>query len=221
MKKAVLIAAVVLLLAPPVVLADSFIDFGILAGAPGTISYAGGSAPLVGSGIAVSNVVGVGTPANPGVTLTLSNAVLSWTTGSSTGSWTWAGGGTITIMGGVPVQGTFTTGIPNGTILLSGTFESAQVIYISPTFAKVVVSGFVDVKDATLAGYFGLPSTGYSGILNLGFNTSGIPPGDFTSSSIGSGNVINNPLPEPGTLPLLGAGLVGIGGLGLLRRRST
>ena len=66
MKRALLAAVLVLVLVPTAALADTFLDFGILAGAAGTISYTGGSAPLVGSGITVSNITGVNTPANAG-----------------------------------------------------------------------------------------------------------------------------------------------------------
>ncbi len=218
MKRVLLAAALVLVLVPTAALADTFLDFGILAGAAGTISYAGGSAPLVGSGITVSNITGVNTPGHPGTTLLLSNAVLNWTTGSSTGSWTWGGGSIptpfITIVGGVPALN-----IPDGTLLLSGTFGSAQVIYLGSSFAKITAAAFSDVKDADLAFYFGLPASPYSGTLNLSFNTSGTPPNGFTSSSLGSGNVINTPdaVPEPGTLALFGTSLMGI--IGLFRRK--
>src|SRR5262245_42575645 len=73
-------------------LADPILDFGVIAPTPGTISYAGGASPLVGSGIQVDNVVGLSTPLNNGVLRNLFSAVLNFSTGASNGPWSWAGG---------------------------------------------------------------------------------------------------------------------------------
>src|SRR5262245_13515132 len=64
--------------------ADPFLDFGIVAPTPGTISYAGGANPLVGTGIEVDNVTGLGTPLNNGVTIGLVGFALNFTTGNLT-----------------------------------------------------------------------------------------------------------------------------------------
>ncbi|HEU0049207.1 MAG TPA: hypothetical protein VFQ43_16575, partial [Nitrososphaera sp.] len=46
--------------------ADPIIDFGLVAPTGGTISYAGGAAPLLGTNIQVDNVVGLDTPDHNG-----------------------------------------------------------------------------------------------------------------------------------------------------------
>jgi hypothetical protein len=96
------------MLAPGWALAESIIDYGMVSPTAGTISYAGGSAPLVGSGIQVDNVVGLATPANNFVTRNCLNCFLSFTTGNllqadATG-WKFGGGGSITISGTVDLN---------------------------------------------------------------------------------------------------------------------
>ena len=127
----------VIVLALALVLAGAFalpvqattLDFtlGVLPG--GTVSYAGGAAPLIGTGINVSSVVDKDT-ANPAIPVT--DGVLSFTTGPLTGftptEWDFGGGASssIKITGAVPAAGITD---PN-TVLLSGTFDLAKVIYL-------------------------------------------------------------------------------------------
>src|SRR6266568_4842574 len=106
-----------------------FIDFSMSAPTPGTLSYAGGIAPLIGTDIQVDTITGVSTPLQSGTTLTCTGTVLTgcdldFTTGPSTGLWTWGAGGFITITGDTsPDHSTSLT-------LLSGTITSASVVLI-------------------------------------------------------------------------------------------
>lgn len=107
------------------------LDFGMVFPTPGTISYAGGASALVGSNIQVDNVVGgMDVPAHSNIMLNLAGGVLDFTTGSlssySNGTWDFNGGGTITLMGGIDLNGDGILEIPLGTTLLSGTFDSAR-----------------------------------------------------------------------------------------------
>ena len=67
-----------------------FLDFGIIAPSTGTLSYAGGVSPFVGTSISVDEVVGLdGTPLNNGVTRNIFGGDLDFTTGAYTGDGTW------------------------------------------------------------------------------------------------------------------------------------
>jgi hypothetical protein len=58
--------------------------------------------------------------------------------------------------------------------------------------------------------YFGISSEGWSGLINLTFNVK--------TGAVGSGDVTNTPI--PGSLVLLGSGLMGLVGIGI-RRKSA
>ncbi len=200
--------------------ANTILDF-LIPGGSGSVSYAGGSNPLVGSSIGVSQVTGINTPQNAG-TLTISGGNLSFTTGAFTGStsnsWIFSPqNSSITIWGSV-------LGGPT-VALLSGVFSSdVTVLSFGPSNPlKIVAAAIVNFIDPDLAAYFGLTggtSQGFVGGLNLSFSASAVPPNAFQSSSVGSGNVTSH-VPEPVSLLLLGSGLLGLAALGRRRLKGV
>ena len=198
--------------------AAPMLDFGIGAPTGGSISYAGGAAPLVGVDIDVDTVVGLATPSNSNVVYNLISATLSFTTGASLAPWVWGGGSnsSIQLYGGVDLDGNGSIGtgdISAGTLLLSGQFGFADVSYYGNEF-HITGASFTDEKNSDLLNHYGLPLVDYSGHFNISFSASYGKVGDaFTSSSLLSGDVTNTPVPIPGAVWLLGSGLAGLVGI--------
>jgi hypothetical protein len=198
------------------------LDFTVPAVNPGaSISY-DGSTDLVGTGIRITDVTGESTPLNNLITQLITGGVLTFNTGkltsftTSPATWSFGGGGanSILITGGMS-----TPSIPGGTTLLSGTVESATVTEGGGNF-KVAVAAFFNTINSTLAGYYGVPTTGWSGNFNIGFNAAGTPPGAFSSTNVSSGDVITS-VPEPSSLAIAGLGALGMIGVGLRRRTAV
>lgn len=131
--------------------------------------------------------------------------------GVNNGWWRFGSGGSITITGGVQLQGS--TNIPAGTTLLSGTFDSAFVQDLGSSF-KVTFGSFTDTKHPDLLAYYGLAPSPFEGALTLLFGSVNTGVGDaFTSTSVFSGSVVNTPVPVPAALWLFGSGVVAFAGL--------
>jgi PEP-CTERM motif-containing protein len=226
-------AFALLLMAAPAAAVPT-LDFSIGAPATGSIAYViggGGSGKLVGTNIAVGSVVGgLGTPdtaspLNNGVLAGCTGCLLNFTTGNATGSgsnqWNFGAGGTITLTGAVPSAGATPT-------LFTGTWEGASVTYFGGEF-KIAGGIFSSSVNDNVAAYFGLPGgSGWNGALNLSFLASGYPGTPFSSSALGSGDIMvstNRPpiaTPEPASLLLIGTGVAAtFTALGLRGRKRS
>lgn len=210
------------------------LDFNISAPTSGTISYNGSGGGLIGTNIEVDNVVGLDTPTNANVTSLCVSCVLNFTSGSlsnaggpppsgnNNGWWSFGSGGSISITGGVQLQGS--TDIPVGTTLMSGTFNNAFVQDLGTQF-RVTFGSFSDTKHADLLSYYGLTPGPFSGALTLLFGSvNGGVGSAFTSTSVFSGNVVNapspvEPVPVPAAVWLFGSGLASL--IPMLRGRFS
>ena len=206
-------AAILILLGlsagPAAAVTATTIDFAGAGNGTGTVSWAGGSSPLVGTGIVITTVsasAGLPNSATPhGVT----SGVLSFTTGAFTGLgdgyYNFAPGGGLTITGAVPDANISTT------ILLDAVNVAAK---FQPNVAGLQFSMTIpfgsDTKNADLLNYFGLsPSTPFTFTGTLTGPGVSVGLGGFTAS-ITSADILNT-VPAPSSLLLLGSALVGVG----------
>jgi hypothetical protein len=203
--KNILLLTVLALALPTAVFAGSSIDYtnsgGNLAGSDSGLMLTGSTLISVnglnGGGLITGNDLG---------SVSFSTGAL--TSGSLQMGGAFAGGGSFTI------TGNGTNGVPNGT-LFSGTFDGPV------TWTLVTLSN--GTHNYTLSGTLsGAPNTGIVGVtVQLTINTGkGFFNGSTTISS-GDTNVLSGQTrgvtPEPGSLILMGSGLIGLAGL--LRRR--
>ena len=195
MKKVLLLTALLLAL-PFAAFAGSSIDF---TNGGGTLSGSNSGLTLTGSTLIAANGLGGGL-------ITGSNlGTVSFSTGILSGG-TLQMGGTFAAGGAFSVSGNGTSGIPNG-VIFNGSF-TGPVTWTLVTLAN-------GTHNYTLTG--SLTGTWYAGgtvngaTVQLTINTG---RGFFNGqTTVSSGDTNFTTVPEPGTLSLLGTGLIAVGGI--------
>lgn len=179
-RKLVFVILLVLLVTPIGLFGDSLgvTDWAISSG--GTVSWDGGSSPLVGTNLPVAFVVGIGTPLNSGIPLAITGGILDFTSGSYSGAgWSWGPGGSLDITGCI--------GLTCGTLLTDG-FQSVNVQSIAGTPFQVQLGNIEGTINPNLADYLGLEGNTAFTASSITLTLLDLPPGPggiFSDLSLG------------------------------------
>lgn len=131
----------------------------------GTYTWDGvGTDSLVGTNIGVSSVLGLRTADHNGVTLSVSDGFMNFTSGAYTGtsgsSWKWGAGGTLDVTGCIAGVTSATCSKPSdNVVLLSDDFQSVAIVPLINGGFDVVIGQIQGDVDPVVAAYFGISST--------------------------------------------------------------
>jgi hypothetical protein len=204
------------------------LDFNVASGVSGgSVSYAGGSADLIGSGIGITQITAFGSGITP---LTVNGGVLTFNTGSFLSMTTDGSGNPVYSFNtgsgsAISITATSTSPTNVGSPLLTGVLTGvATVSYFGAGMMEIVGSGTFYPASPTAATYFGDPTgVPYTGAIALFVDTGGpITGSSFSESSsfISSGNVTATPTPAPPGVVLAGFGAICLLGGYAWRRRN-
>jgi hypothetical protein len=180
--------------------------------ATGSLAYAGLTSPLVGTNIGVTSV----TDTTTNTTLNIVSGILSFTSGASSGPWSWGAGGNLTLSGCIAgVTGNCTS---NGfATLLGDDFTSATIFQTGIPNYQVQLGNVTGTLDSTLAQYLGVSTLVSSALYDTTVNVNGANFGaNFSGTNLGgtlnatASAAPTAKVPEPSSAGLLGFGLVGI-----------
>jgi hypothetical protein len=200
MKRIVLMA--LLALALPLSAFAGGVDF---TNTGGTLTGSSAGLTLTGSELTVVDGMNGGGTITGGLgSLTFTTAAL--TSGNLMTDATFAAGGTFTI------TGNGTNGVPNG-VIFSGTFSS-PVVWAMTSAPCTTNGGICYTLSGSISGtyYNGSTWTTVNGA-TIQVTFSAGKNGFQGSVALGSGDTVIGTVPEPGTLGLLGTGLVGLAGV--------
>ena len=173
----------------------------------GSVSFAGGSAPLVGTDIRISQITGIDTPLNAGVTLTCTACELTFETGAYLGNigpfslWDSAGS-SVSVTGGVNLVAGLPFEIPLGSTLLSGGFSTA-ILDTHLGGLNLTAAMIEHSYHSALAAFFGIDDGPAISDFLLNFVAEGSLPESMASTSILSGSIVTS-VPETDTWWLVG-----------------